>query len=112
MLCKSSQTFQEAAMKYKISVALLIVLISSLMFRSVSASQSLLQADVATFPAGTTVFVDSSNNSGVEDGTPTSPFKSIQEGINVAVSGDMVGVAPGIYYENLIVKAGLQIVGT
>jgi hypothetical protein len=99
-------------MKYKISIALLMVLISSFMFNSVSALQPLKQTDAITFPAGTTIFVDINNNSGVEDGSANHPFNSIQEGINIAGSGAMVGVAPGTYYEHLLVTAGLQIVGT
>ena len=99
-------------MQPKSSTALMLILVLTLMSLPVSAAQALSQADIVPFPIGTTIFVDSSNTSRIEDGSTDHPFNTIQEGINVAVSGDLIGVAPGIYYEHLFVTAGLQIVGT
>ncbi len=47
------------------------------------------------------LYVDSSNLSGVENGTPENPFNTIQEGINASISGDTVLVYPGRYKENI-----------
>lgn len=98
-------------MKYKISIILLFVLISSLSFQTVGASQSTLQPYTLAFPPGTTIFVDLSNNIGIEDGTSAHPFNTIQEGINAAVSGDVVGVAAGTYFEDVILGEGIQLIG-
>jgi hypothetical protein len=49
------------------------------------------------YPAGTTIFVDEANKSGIEDGTHDHPFDNIQEGIDAAVNGDTVGIAAGVY---------------
>ena len=99
-------------MKHKVSIVLLVALISLLISGTASASPVLMQSDSTNFPAGTTIYVDVSNNSGVEDGTLAYPFNSIQEGINVAGADDLVGVAPGMYYEHVILKAGIELVGT
>jgi hypothetical protein len=112
MLVETITNNPEETMKFKISIALLTILISSLMFTPASASQSLIKTQSVVFPEGTTIYVDISNTSGIEDGTSTYPFNTIQEAINVAVSGDVVGVAPGIYFEKVILKAGVQLVGT
>jgi len=44
---------------------------------------------------GTTVFVDVSNNTGVEDGTVFHPYNTIKEGIVAATDGDML--RPGLF---------------
>jgi serine protease len=98
-------------MKYKISIVLLLALVSLLMFRTASASPVLMQSDSANFPVGTTIHVDINNTSGMEDGTSTYPFNTIQEGINAAGVDDLVGVAPGTYFEHVILKAGVELVG-
>jgi hypothetical protein len=81
------------------------------MFRTAGASPALIQSDSSNFPVGTTIHVDFNNNIGMEDGTFTYPFNTIQEGINVAGVDDLVGVAPGTYYELVILKAGVELVG-
>jgi hypothetical protein len=58
-------------------------------------------------PSGRIVFVDASadiagNSQG--DGTQSSPFHTIQDGINFASDGDAVHVAAGIYAENLVIR--------
>ena len=93
-------------MKYKIAIVMAFVLITALIVQPVGAAQTL------NFPAGTKIYVDVNNNSGIENGTVLYPFKSIQAGVNAAVTGDIVGVAPGIYYENIILAEGVQLLGT
>jgi hypothetical protein len=58
-----------------------------------------LLAVASTGPiAAATIYVDASNNSGVEDGTLENPYDTVGEVLNVVASDDMVSVAPGIYY--------------
>lgn len=58
-----------------------------------------LLAVASTGPiAAATIYVDASNNSGVEDGTLENPYDTVGEALNVVASDDMVSVAPGIYY--------------
>jgi parallel beta-helix repeat protein len=62
-----------------------------------------------------TIYV-SVNNPGdpEEDGSQDHPFDQIQEGINVAVSGDTVMVAAGIYCEEAVLsqnKSGISLIG-
>jgi parallel beta helix pectate lyase-like protein len=97
-------------MKNKITLLVLAILFSLLIPKPVSALQP--QMDAGNFPPGTTIFVDASNTSGVEDGTLSHPFNTIQEGINIAATGTIVGVGPGVYFERINVNAGVQLVGT
>ena len=45
-------------------------------------------------------------------GTQADPFCRIQDAINAAWDGDTIHIAPGTYYENLIVDRDLMLVGT
>lgn len=63
----------------------------------VSCAAVMMFALTATAHAST-VYVNAANTSGIEDGTQTQPFNTIQEGLNAAVAGDTVSVAPGVYY--------------
>jgi len=97
-------------MKNRVTLLLLTVLFSSLMFKPAGALRP--QTNSTDFPPGTSIFVDGINSSDIEDGTLSHPFNTIQEGINPAVSGNRVGVAPGVYYERINIKAGVQLFGT
>lgn len=59
-----------------------------------------------------TIFVDLANHSGEEDGTPEHPFNTIMEGINAANQGDEVSVAPGSYNEKVLMKDGVNLIGS
>jgi hypothetical protein len=52
-----------------------------------------------------TVHVDDDNATGVEDGTETHPFNTIQEGVNAVAAGGTVKVARGTYRESIVIDA-------
>jgi len=58
-----------------------------------------------------TWYVDDSNFGGPWNGTPGEPFTAIQDGINAAIPGDEVHVAEGMYDENIVMKAGVDVLG-
>jgi len=65
----------------------------------------------ATSPvAAATIHIDASATGEIEDGTPSNPFNTIQEGLNIAAEGDQVLVAPGIYYGALELAHNVQLV--
>jgi hypothetical protein len=51
------------------------------------------------FPAGTSIFVDVDNRTGVENGTRAHPFKKLSKAIRQARNGSVIGLAPGVYAE-------------
>jgi parallel beta-helix repeat protein len=60
---------------------------------------------------GSAIYVDDSNISGPWDGTDNFPYKTIQEGIAAASSGDTIIVRSGTYNENVVITKNLTIVG-
>jgi hypothetical protein len=73
-----------------------------------------------TLKAQTTIFVDASNATGVEDGTQIHPFNTIKEGINASTQGSTVMIKQGTYTPDdswsgndhtLLLKAGVKLHG-
>jgi|GEM_PF-1667985 len=61
-----------------------------------------------------TIYVDDSNVSGIEDGTPANPYNTIEEGMAAAAAGDTVSIAAGSYLspgDTLFIKPGLALMG-
>ena len=53
--------------------------------------------DAASKPVLVTIHVDIANTSGVEDGSATNPYNTVNEGIDAASYGDTVQLASGTY---------------
>jgi parallel beta-helix repeat protein len=63
--------------------------------------------------ASTTIYVDVGNvNDPSQDGSASHPFDSIQKGVDAAGSGDKVQVAPGVYYQGVVItKSFFSLIG-
>ncbi len=57
-----------------------------------------------------TIYVDD-DNTGIEDGSQTHPWNTIQEAVNAAQPGDTVYVYNGTYNEHVIINKPLNLVG-
>lgn len=66
--------------------------------------------EVSGIAFGINIYVSSSGNSN-GDGSINNPFKTVQQGIDAAVSGDTVRVSEGNYYEPINMKYGVSIIG-
>ena len=55
------------------------------------------------------IYVDSSNTAFTTDGTQLNPHRTIAEGVLVAVDGDLVDVAAGIYRETVEMRSGIRL---
>jgi len=60
-------------------------------------------------PVSNTYYVDASYQ-GAEAGTVSQPYRTITAALNRAGSGDTIEVAPGLYNENIRMKAGVKVV--
>ena len=84
-------------------------------FVSLSLLPMAFGAQFATVPVQVdlkTIYVDASNiDDPEENGSIEHPFDKIQEGIDVAISGDTVLVGAGTYYEQVTVNKSLSLVG-
>jgi hypothetical protein len=72
---------------------------------------TVLLAGVRPAAAARTVYVDVTNVSGIEDGTPNHPFNTIQEALNFSVDTDEISVAAGVYFERITIPLGRRVVG-
>src|SRR5687767_11189027 len=58
-------------------------------------------------------YVDANaGNCATATGGPSDPFCTITDALEVAVDGDTIHVAPGTYFETLIVDQDVKVVGT
>ena len=81
----------------------------SITSRDVAGNES--SAITSTIEYDPNIYVDTSNTSGIEDGTKTHPFDTISEGIEAVTSGKSVVVAAGIYNEQLIINKEITLQG-
>jgi len=58
-----------------------------------------------------TIWVDDDNTDGPWEGTLSHPYRTIQEGVNVADDGDTVFVMGGTYFENIVISSSLYLIG-
>ena len=58
-----------------------------------------------------TIYVDDSNTDGPWNGTQDYPYRSIQDGINAASSGDTIYVLSGTYNENIEINENIALQG-
>ena len=62
--------------------------------------------------AAATLYVDASNATGVENGTPDHPYSTINAAVLEAASGDTIRVAPGTYSEDVTIDSmALKLLG-
>ena len=58
------------------------------------------------------IYVDVSNNTGIEDGTLAHPFNTILEGLQLSQNGDSISIMPGSYPEDtLLIEKCVSIAG-
>ena len=67
--------------------------------------------DSGDTPPTATIYVDDDNTSGVEDGSESNPFNTIQEGVDFAGPGDTISVSAGNYVENVLMDRDIFLVG-
>ena len=57
------------------------------------------------------IYVDAAADGSSADGSAEFAFPTIQEGLDLATSGDQVEVAAGRYTENIAMKTGVTVIG-
>jgi hypothetical protein len=92
--------------KKKLSPKLRILFVAALLAATMGLQTSIPPVYAAD------VYVNVSNaGSGSEDGSEANPYRSIMAAINHSTMGDIVRVAPGVYYENVVMKDGVDLIG-
>lgn len=64
---------------------------------------------VPSLAGAATVYVSAAAAGSAGDGSEAAPFAIIQDGLDVAISGDTVLVLPGIYYGTMTLKNGVRL---
>lgn len=72
---------------------------------------SLLFSFAAVANAQTTIYIDDSNKTGVEDGTQEHPYDTIGEALAVAEYGDVIFIEKGWYREDINLVDGVSLQG-
>ena len=67
--------------------------------------------DPGYIPDNIDIHVDDDNTSGIEDGSVSNPFNTIQEGVDFSGPGDTVSVSAGNYVENVLMNKDIFLVG-
>ena len=79
---------------------------------SVPRPQLVLVTDAGVNPGPElTLFVDAQARRRHGSGAEAAPFRTIAAALDLATPGDRVAVAPGLYFETLIMKAGVDVLG-
>ncbi|MGF1581413.1 MAG: tandem-95 repeat protein [Gemmataceae bacterium] len=78
-------------------------------FRSKVNALNLEQLEDRVTPSS--LFVDPTNMTGIEDGSMDNPFNTIQEAIDAAVDGNTIHLASGDYLEDVVVDKQLTLSG-
>lgn len=81
-------------------------------FSITSPSRTILVSGPVTGANLAAVHVDGNNLSGLENGTPANPFRTIQQGVDNAATGAVIKVARGTYRESVLIdNKSLQLLG-
>jgi len=86
-------------MKPKITIVLILVMLSLSCLTSVSYIEICKASDPPTF------YVDDDNTAGPWDGSSGHPYRYIQDAINAASPGNRIKVLEGTYSENLVISS-------
>jgi len=67
--------------------------------------------DDSDIPSIATIYADSDNNTGQEDGSSDHPFNTIQEALDFSGPGDTVYALAGRYVENVLIDKDISLIG-
>ncbi len=59
----------------------------------------------------TVLYVAATNRSGTENGSPNSPYSTIQRGVDATINGDTINVGSGTYIESIFINKQIKIIG-